>query len=309
MIDRRPALIVRCASAADVDAGGQRSRASNGLLLAVRGGGHNIAGSARVRRRPHDRPLDDEVGARRSGRADRARRSRARRSPTSTRRRRPSGWPRRSGINSTTGVAGLTLGGGFGWLSRKYGMTIDNLVSADVVTADGRAGARQRDARTPICSGRSAAAAATSAWSPRSSSGCTRSGPEVLCRPDRPPARGGARACCSSYRRVRRATRRTSSPCWAVMRKAPPLPFLPAEVHGKEIARARAAATRAIRRRAKALLAPLRAFGKPIARGRRAAAVRRVAAAPSIRCSTPGARNYWKSHDFVELGDGADRRR
>jgi FAD/FMN-containing dehydrogenase len=41
------------------------------------------------------------------------------------------------GINSTTGIAGLTLGGGFGWLTRKYGMTIDNLVSVDMVTAEG----------------------------------------------------------------------------------------------------------------------------------------------------------------------------
>ena len=67
------------------------------------------------------------------------------------------------GINSTTGVAGLTLGGGFGWLSRKYGFTMDNLISADVVTAGWRACSSQRIGELRTCSGPFAAAAEISA--------------------------------------------------------------------------------------------------------------------------------------------------
>ena len=73
------------------------------------------------------------------------------------------------GINSTTGIAGLTLGGGFGWLTRKYGMTVDNLVSADVVTADGKR-SEPAKTKTPTCFGQFEAAAVTLRLSPNSNS-------------------------------------------------------------------------------------------------------------------------------------------
>ena len=87
-----------------------------------------------------------------------------------------------SGIISTTGVGGLTLGGGIGHLSRKCGLTIDNLLEAEVVLASGSR-VRAAPTRTPTCSGRSAAAAATSASSSPSSSACTRWAPSSAARP------------------------------------------------------------------------------------------------------------------------------
>ena len=164
MIDRRPGLIVRCAGAADVmQAVELRARARAGRLGARRRPQHRRQRG--LRRRPDDRPVADEIG-----RVDAA----AKRhgvEPGATladvdRETQAFGLVCPTGINSTTGIAGLTLGGGFGWLTRRFGMTIDNLISADVVTADGRLRARQRQRRTRTCSGRSAAAAAISAWSP-----------------------------------------------------------------------------------------------------------------------------------------------
>src|SRR5215475_968036 len=136
MIDRRPALVVRCLGAADVIHAVKLARDEN-LLLAVRSGGHNIAGNAVC-----DGGLLIDLSLMKSVRVDPASRT-ARVEPGATLAdfdKEAQGFALATplGINSTTGVAGLTLGGGFGWTTRKFGLTIDNLISADVVTADGK---------------------------------------------------------------------------------------------------------------------------------------------------------------------------
>ncbi len=136
MIDKRPALIARCTGAVDVINAVNFARASK-LLVAVRGGGHNVAGNAVC-----DGGLVIDLSRMKSIRIDPVRRT-ARAEPGVTwgefdRETQAFGLALPGGIQSTTGIAGFTIGGGFGYLSRKYGLTIDNLLSADVVTADGR---------------------------------------------------------------------------------------------------------------------------------------------------------------------------
>ena len=135
MIDRRPAAVVRVAEVADIVAAIAFGRA-NALAIAVRGGGHNVAGNGSV-----DNGLVIDLAALKTIDVDRSRGT-VRVGPGVTlgdldRATEPLGLVVAGGVVSTTGVGGLTLGGGVGWLTRNHGLTIDNLVSADVVTANG----------------------------------------------------------------------------------------------------------------------------------------------------------------------------
>ena len=136
MIDKRPRLIARCVDAGDVIAAVSFAR-ENGLELAIRGGGAQRRRARQRRRRPRDRPVRDARRARRSRAPHGRGAGRHRWSATSTTPRTPSASRPRSGSSATTGVGGLTLGGGIGHLTRKLGLSIDNLISADVVLADG----------------------------------------------------------------------------------------------------------------------------------------------------------------------------
>lgn len=135
MIDRRPLAIVKCTGAADVMQVVKYAREKD-LPVSVRGGGHNVAGKA-----VKDGALLIDLGPMNGVRANpntmRARAQAGARLGNLDHETLAVGMVTPSGTVSHTGIAGLTLGGGFGWLQRKYGMTIDNFVSADVVTADG----------------------------------------------------------------------------------------------------------------------------------------------------------------------------
>src|SRR6266540_5088263 len=135
MINKRPAAIARCMSKADVVAAVNFGR-ENQIDVAVRGGGHNIAGNALC-----DGGLVIDLSLMNSVRVDPTAR-RAYVGPGATladfdRETQKFGLATPTGINSTTGISGLTLGGGFGWLSRRLGLTVDNLISAEMVLASG----------------------------------------------------------------------------------------------------------------------------------------------------------------------------
>jgi hypothetical protein len=136
LIDRRPGLIARCTGAADVIAAVNFAR-THGLLLSVRGGGHNVAGNAVC-----EGGLMLDLSLMRGIHVDAAARL-ARVQGGATwgdldRETQVFGLAAPGGVVSTTGVAGLTLHGGMGHLRSKYGLSIDNLVSVDIVTADGQ---------------------------------------------------------------------------------------------------------------------------------------------------------------------------
>jgi FAD/FMN-containing dehydrogenase len=297
MIDRRPALIARCETTAEV-AAAVRFAAERSLLLSVRGGGHNIAGNAVC-----DGGLMIDLSAMNGVDVDATKRT-ARVGPGATlgevdRTTQAHGLAVPVGVNSTTGIAGLTLGGGFGWLSRSLGLTIDNLESAEVVTATG-ATVRASAATNPDLF-----------WGIRGGGGnfgvvtsfefrLHKVGPEVLAGLVVHPLAAAGEV----LRFYRDFLNRTPDEfvCWFVLRQAPPLPFLPPEWHGREIlalAMCYAGAIADGERIAK----PLRGFGAPLADvvGPHPFTAWQTVLDPLL---TPGMRNYWKSHDFTALSDG-----
>ena len=280
MIDKRPAVIARCASTPDVVRALKFAR-DNGLLLAVRGGGHNIAGNAicddglvidlskmkAARVDPAARRVTIEGGATLAD-LDAATQAHGLATPL--------------GINSTTGVAGLTLGGGFGWLSRKYGMTVDNLESAEVVTAAGEVVRASATEHPDLF------------WALRGGGGnfgvVTRF--EFRLHPVGPGVLSGlivyplseAKSVLQQYREFM-ASAPEELTVWTVLRKAPPLPFLPEKFHGKEMI-ALALIYAGDPKQGEPLIEPLRKFGTPWA-NTSASSLTSTGRRPSTRCSPP----------------------
>src|SRR5262250_3793488 len=135
LVDRRPALIARCRGVGDIVDAVSLARKLN-LEVAVRGGGHNVAGRATV-----DAGLMIDLAPMKGVHVDPSSRSvRAQAGVTWAELNRETqlhGLAVTGGVVSTTGIAGLTLGGGLGWLMSKYGLALDNLLSTDLVTAAG----------------------------------------------------------------------------------------------------------------------------------------------------------------------------
>ena len=298
MIDRKPALVARCAGVADIRKAVIFAR-EHKLLTAVKGGGHNIAGNAvcdggllidlsnmrGVSVDPFAKVAYVEPGAT-LGDFDHECQAFGLATPV--------------GINSTTGIAGLTLGGGFGWLSRKYGMTVDNLIAADVITADGRL-LRASDTENSDLF-----------WAIRGGSGnfgiVTRF--EFRLHPVGPNVLAGLvvyslKDATSALKQFREYAKKLGeeTTVWIVMRKAPPLPFLPPEVHGTDII-AFCLFHAGNPDEGQRALEPVRKFGTIL--GEHVGVMPYTAWQKTFDpLLAPGARNYWKSHNFIDLSDGA----
>ncbi|MGB8621945.1 MAG: FAD-binding oxidoreductase [Paracoccaceae bacterium] len=298
MIDRHPGLVVRALGTSDIQAAVNFAR-DNGVLMAVRAGGHQIAGHAVA-----DDALLLDLSQMRSVHVD----------PAARTARVGAGCLLSDvdketqlhalalpvGVNSTTGIAGLTLGGGFGWITRKYGMTIDNLLSAEVVTADGSILRASKDENADLF------------WAIRGGGGNfgVVSSFEFAVHPVGPQVMSGlvvhpidaAPDLLRDFRKIC-AKAPDELTVWAVLRKAPPLPFLPEEWHGREVLIFAACYSGDMAEGEKAM-AGLRGLGDPIADviSPHPFAGWQAAFDPLL---TPGSRNYWKSHDFTELSDAA----
>jgi FAD/FMN-containing dehydrogenase len=298
MIERRPAWVVRCTEVRDVMAAVNFAR-NNELLLSVRGGGHNVAGSAVA-----EGGLMIDLSLMREVRVDPDRRI-ARVQPGVNwgdldRETQPFGLAVPGGIVSDTGVAGLTLGGGFGWLSRQYGLTSDSLLSADLVLADGRFLKASHTENPDLF------------WAIRGGGGnfgvvtsfefqLQPVGPEVMAGLILYPLEQ-AREVLAFYRDFT-AQAPDELGTLAVLRIAPPAPFLPEKVHGQPVVGIGVCYAGSVEDGQQAVR-PLKKFGSPLAdliapKPYTTHQTMLDAASPSGRCY------YWKSEYLSELNDDA----
>jgi FAD/FMN-containing dehydrogenase len=295
MIDRRPALVVRATGAADVMAA-VRFAGQHGLALAVRGGGHSVPGFGTC-----DDGIALDLGRMRGIRVDPQRRA-ARVEGGCTwgdvnHATYAFGLATTGGVVSTTGVGGLTLGGGLGYLARQCGLSCDNVLSADVVLADGRLLTCSEDEHADlfwaIRGGGGNFGVVTSFEFRLHTVADIVGGPtfyaldaEVLHR----------------YRQfIAAAPERLGAVLGLTM--APPLPFLPAAWHGRPVAAVIACWTGSAGE-AEKVLEPLGRLGRVLGR--------HVGPMPYPVINTlfddvqpPGLQQYWKAQFLHELTDGA----
>jgi len=297
MIVKQPALIARVTGMADVITCVNFAR-DNGLPLSIRGGGHNIAGAAlcegglmidmslrrAVRVDPQNRLVRTEGGA---IWADVDHESQ------------PFGMTVPSGIVSNTGVAGFTMGGGFGWTSRKCGYAADNLISVDIVTADGQprhASERENADLFWALRGGGGNFGAVTSFEFRAH----RHGPQALCgmvvhRMTR------ARDVARHFRQIT-AEAPDELCCLLILRTAPAAAFLPKAIHGTPIA-AIAACWTGDPAAGESAMRPLKTFGRPLADTITTKPF--VAHQTMLDAGQPfGRRYYWKSDFFADLDDG-----
>ncbi len=258
MIDQKPAFVVRCLGTTDVIACVQFAREHH-LLLCIRGGGHNIAGLATV-----DGALMLDMSLMRGTWVDKQQMIAHAQAGCLLgdvdRETQLHGFATVLGFVSLTGIAGLTLGGGFGYLTRRWGWTSDNVVGMDVVTADARL-VRASDTENPDLF-----------WGLRGGGGNfgVVTGIDYKLYPVGPEVVGGLVAWPASEAPGVLALYRTLAEkapseltLVALMRPAPPAPWLPKDMHGKPIV-ALLACYSGNPEEGEQAVAPIKSFGKPI---------------------------------------------
>ena len=295
MVDKRPVIIARCTGVADVVAAVTFAK-EHGLLVAVRGGGHNVAGNAIC-----DDGIVIDLSGMKGVRVD---------PDAGTARARPGvtwgefdretqlfGLATTGGFVATTGIAGLTLGGGIGWLARKHGTACDNLLSVDLVTASGQVMTASATEHPELF------------WGLRGSGGnfgivtsfeyrLHPVGPTVLAgEVIHPFERAGEVLRCF---RDQVASARDELTVVAVISQAGTEPHLPERAHGQLVVTLRVCWAGDLDE-GERVLRPLRSFGEPLVDlvGPMPYTVLQSADAPS------GLQNYWKSSYLDALTDEA----